>query len=108
MRMWLILAAAAALMPVEAGANGKPADDEAAARAAPEEAVAPEEEKVVYEDDKVLYEKETRLEFNDGQVDGDLIRPEGDVVRSVRKSEFKSMIEKRRDFNEELRESLDE
>ena len=63
---------------------------------------------MIREDDKVIYEKETRVDFNDGNIDGDLRRPDGDVVRSRRKSEFKSMIQQRRDFNEELKESVDE
>ncbi|WP_373045784.1 hypothetical protein [Vulgatibacter sp.] len=91
MRWAILLAAAAALLPAAAVA----AEDEA-------------EETVIREDDKVVYEKNTRVNFNDGQVDGELIRPEGDVVRAQRKARFQSMIQQRRDFNKELRESIDE
>lgn len=66
------------------------------------------DDKVVKEADKVVYEKKTRVDFNDGQIDGDLTRPEMDVVRAQRKSQFDSMIKKRKDFNKELQESIDE
>ena len=65
-------------------------------------------ETVIREEDKVVYEKETKLEFDDGVVDGDLLAPDGDVVRTNRRAEFQSMIQKRRDFFEEIEKSVDE
>ncbi len=67
-----------------------------------------EEDKVIREEDKVVYDKKTRVDFNDGMIDGELTRPDVDVVRANRKAEFDSMIQKRKDFNKELRESIDE
>jgi hypothetical protein len=75
---------------------------------APAIAGAEEAERVIREEDKVVYEKKTRVDFNNGQIDGELTRPDVDVVRASRKSRFDSMIKKRTDFNKELRESLDE
>jgi len=84
------------VLGVAAPATGRAADD------------AEETDKVVREADKIVYEKKTRVDFNDGNIDGDLTRPEMDVVRTNRKSKFDSMIRKRTDFNQELQESLDE
>jgi len=108
MRWWVVVAAGVALFPFD-GAAEKPE----AGSAVPEDTPSTRRgddtgERVIREEDKVIYEKETRVDFNDGVVDGDLRRPDGEVVRSRKKSEFQSMIQQRRDFTQELIESVDE
>ena len=112
MRWWVLVAVGAALFPIDAAAEDSRQE---AGSAVPEHTpkvrkadAAEPGERVIREQDKVIYEKETRVDFNDGNIDGSLTRPDGDVVRSRKKSEFQSMIQQRRDFTEELIESVDE
>lgn len=59
-------------------------------------------------DDNVQYKKTTTYDFEDDSVSGDLQRPDGELVDSVRKVKHSSLIEIRKDFIPEMLKSLED
>jgi hypothetical protein len=49
-------------------------------------------------DDNVQYKAKTVYDFEDDTVEGDLQRPDGELVSSQKKAEHSSLIEIRKDF----------
>ena len=74
------------------------AQDKAAGGAA---AAAPAEE-------NVQYKAKTVYDFEDDTVEGDLQRPDGELVSSQKKAEHSSLIEIRKDFIPEMLKSLED
>jgi hypothetical protein len=72
------------------------AQDKAAAAAAPAG------------DDNVQYKAKTVYDFEDDTVEGDLQRPDGELVSSQKKAEHSSLIEIRKDFIPEMLKSLED
>lgn len=66
-----------------------------------------EDGEVIQEADREVVRSRTRMDFNDAQIDGDLVGPEGSYVPGSGRVRFKSLIELREDFHEELRTSAD-
>ena len=54
------------------------------------------------------YKAKTVYDFEDDMVEGDLQRPDGELVDSVRKSKHSSLIEIRKDFIPEMLKSLED
>lgn len=59
-------------------------------------------------DDSVTYKAKTVYDFEDDMVEGDLQRPDGELVNSLKKTEHTSLIEIRRDFIPEMLKSLED
>jgi hypothetical protein len=59
-------------------------------------------------DDNVSYKAKTVYDFEDDMVEGDLQRPDGELVDSIRKVKHSSLIEIRKDFIPEMLKSLED
>jgi hypothetical protein len=59
-------------------------------------------------DDAVQYKAKTVYDFEDDMVEGDLQRPDGELVNSLKKTEHSSLIEIRKDFIPEMLKSLED
>jgi hypothetical protein len=59
-------------------------------------------------DDNVQYKAKTVYDFEDDMVEGDLQRPDGELIDSVRKVKHSSLIEIRKDFIPEMLKSLED
>jgi hypothetical protein len=58
--------------------------------------------------DGTQYKAKTVYDFEDDMVEGDLQRPDGELVDSVRKTKQSSLIEIRKDFIPEMLKSLED
>jgi len=59
-------------------------------------------------DDNVQYRARTVYDFEDDMVEGDLQRPDGELVNSLNKTQHSSLIEIRKDFIPEMLKSLED
>jgi hypothetical protein len=59
-------------------------------------------------EDGVSYKAKTVYDFEDDTVEGDLQRPDGELVDSMRKVKHSSLIEIRKDFIPEMLKSLED
>ncbi len=59
-------------------------------------------------DEAVQYKAKTVFDFEDDNVEGDLQRPDGELVDSIRKVKHSSLIEIRKDFIPEMLKSLED
>jgi hypothetical protein len=59
-------------------------------------------------DDNTQYKAKTVYDFEDDMVEGDLQRPDGELVNSLKKTEHSSLIEIRKDFIPEMLKSLED
>ncbi len=66
-----------------------------------------EKEEVIQEADREVVRSRTRMDFNDAEIDGELMGPEGGYIPGSGRIRFKSLIELRKDFNQELQTSVD-
>ena len=60
------------------------------------------------DDQNVQYRARTVYDFEDDMVEGDLQRPDGELVDALKKTEHSSLIEIRRDFIPEMLKSLED
>jgi hypothetical protein len=58
--------------------------------------------------DNTTYKAKTVYDFEDDTVEGDLQRPDGELVDSMRKVKHSSLIEIRKDFIPEMLKSLED
>jgi hypothetical protein len=59
-------------------------------------------------EDNVQYKAKTVYDFEDDNVEGDLQRPDGELIDSVRTMKQSSLIEIRKDFIPEMLKSLED
>lgn len=59
-------------------------------------------------EDNTTYKAKTVYDFEDDNVEGDLQRPDGEMIDSVRKAQHSSLIEIRQDFVNEMLKSLED
>jgi len=59
-------------------------------------------------EENVQYKAKTVYDFEDDTVEGDLQRPDGELVSSQKKAQHSSLIEIRRDFIPEMLKSLED
>lgn len=59
-------------------------------------------------DDNVTYKAKTVYDFEDDMVEGDLQRPDGELINALKKTEHSSLIEIRKDFIPEMLKSLED
>jgi hypothetical protein len=97
----LSLALGAGVTLAQQAPPAKPAGQAAAAGNAPR-ATAPGAE------DNTTYKAKTVYDFEDDMVEGDLQRPDGELIDSVRKVKHSSLIEIRKDFIPEMLKSLED
>jgi hypothetical protein len=60
------------------------------------------------DDGNTQYKAKTVYDFEDDMVEGDLQRPDGELVNSLKKTEHSSLIEIRKDFIPEMLKSLED
>jgi len=65
------------------------------------------EEQVVREPDREVVLKKTVVDFSAASVEGELAQPVGDYLYSQPKKSFASMIQHRKSFDAELRDSAE-
>jgi hypothetical protein len=53
--------------------------------------------------EKVVYEKNTRIDFEEKEVDGKFMSPDGKGVNSERRLEFDSLLDPKNSFSKELK-----
>jgi hypothetical protein len=57
----------------------------------------------VYAKGKVVYEKKTKIDFEEKNVDGQFMTPEGSDVKADQNVEFDSLLNPKANFKKELR-----
>jgi hypothetical protein len=60
------------------------------------------------DDSNTTYKAKTVYDFEDDMVEGDLARPDGELVNALKKTEHSSLIEIRKDFIPEMLKSLED
>jgi hypothetical protein len=94
----LMMSAGGAAVAQQQQPKEQPAPKPAAAKAPPAGAG----------EDSVQYRAKTVYDFEDDTVEGDLQRPDGELVDSMRKVKHSSLIEIRKDFIPEMLKSLED
>lgn len=56
----------------------------------------------------VSYKKETKYDFDDDMVEGDLVKPEGEMIGSAGKAKHSSLIKVRQHFIPEMLKSAED
>ena len=56
---------------------------------------------------KVIYKQRTEIDFEDVDVTGELIKPQGALIISRKKATFPPLIKLREDWNDELKRTID-
>jgi hypothetical protein len=59
-------------------------------------------------EENTTYKARTVYDFEDDMVEGDLQRPDGELVNSLKKTDHSSLIEIRKDFIPEMLKSLED
>jgi hypothetical protein len=59
-------------------------------------------------DENTTYKAKTVYDFEDDMVEGDLQRPDGELINGIKRTEHSSLIEIRKDFIPEMLKSLED
>lgn len=59
-------------------------------------------------DRAVKYKERTEIDFEGVDVQGELVKPQGQLLLDRRKASFNPLIRLREDFNNEMKQSVDE
>tara|TARA_Y100000034_G_C6841857_1_gene380982 strand:- start:913 stop:1140 length:228 start_codon:yes stop_codon:yes gene_type:complete len=54
----------------------------------------------------VVYKKETVIDFEELNIDGELVKPQGSLILERKKAKFSPMLELKVNFDEELKQSI--
>jgi hypothetical protein len=106
MKLSIGMAVVFATLGLAVGTSGRVLAQEAAAEgggAAPAGAA-----KAGGDDNNTSYKAKTVYDFEDDMVEGDLQRPDGELVNSLKRTEHSSLIEIRKDFIPEMLKSLED
>jgi hypothetical protein len=57
---------------------------------------------------QIKYKERTEIDFEGVDVTGELVKPQGQLLLDRRKAEFNPLIKLRIDFNDEMKESVNE
>lgn len=57
---------------------------------------------------EIRYEERTTIDFDEVDVEGELVKPEGNLLTETKRASFNPMIRFREDFNVEMKQSVDE
>ena len=60
------------------------------------------------EEPKVKYQKETVIDFEGLEIEGELVRPQGNLILERKRANFNPLIRLRQDFDAEMSESSKE
>ena len=60
---------------------------------------------VMASEPKVIYKKQTEIDFEGLEIEGELLKPHGSVIRERKPAPFNPLIELRTDFQKEITES---
>ncbi len=60
------------------------------------------------EDPEVIYQERTEIDFEEVDVSGELVKPQGQLLLERRRASFNPLITLRTEFNNEMRESIDD
>ena len=60
------------------------------------------------EEPKVKYQKETIIDFEGLELEGELVRPQGNLILERKRANFNPLIRLRQDFDFEMKESSKE
>lgn len=60
------------------------------------------------EEPDVIYQDRTEIDFEEVDVSGELVKPQGQLLLERRRAAFNPLITLRTEFNDEMRESVDE
>tara|TARA_R100000008_G_C3545699_1_gene147419 strand:- start:491 stop:748 length:258 start_codon:yes stop_codon:yes gene_type:complete len=55
----------------------------------------------------VIYKEETEIDFEDLEIDGQIVKPDGNLIIDRTESTFNPLIKLRMDFNPEMDQSID-
>jgi hypothetical protein len=69
---------------------------------------AQDEEGADVGDRKVVYKTKTEIDFEGVEVAGELVKPQGALLLDRRRANFNPLIKLRTDFNDEMKQSVDE
>tara|TARA_Y100000034_G_scaffold120562_1_gene163619 strand:- start:410 stop:634 length:225 start_codon:yes stop_codon:yes gene_type:complete len=59
-----------------------------------------------FAEDNVVYKKTTEIDFEGVEVEGQLVKPQGSLILERRRAAFNPLIRIRKDFNVEIKESI--
>ena len=59
-----------------------------------------------FAEDNVVYKKTTEIDFEGVEVEGQLVKPQGSLILERRTAAFNPLIRIRKDFNVEIKESI--
>ena len=105
MKLTIGIAAILATLGLAAGMSGRALAQEAAAAPAGGGVAKPGGGG---DDSNTTYKAKTVYDFEDDMVEGDLQRPDGELVNSLGKTQHSSLIEIRKDFIPEMLKSLED
>jgi len=57
---------------------------------------------------QIKYKERTEIDFEGVDVTGELVKPQGQLLLDRRKAEFNPLIKLRTDFNDEMKDSVNE
>lgn len=57
---------------------------------------------------RIKYSERTEIDFESVDVNGELVKPEGSLLLDRKRASFNPLIRLREDFNEEMKNSVDE
>ncbi len=60
------------------------------------------------EEPKVKYQKETVIDFEGLEIEGELVRPQGNLILERKRANFNPLIRLRQDFDAEMQQSSKE
>jgi len=60
------------------------------------------------EEPEVIYQDRTEIDFEEVDVSGELVKPQGQLLLERRRASFNPLITLRTEFNTEMRESIDD
>ena len=60
------------------------------------------------EEPKVVYKQKTEIDFESGEVSGELVRPQGSLVLERKRAQFNSMIKLRTNFDDLMEDTVKE
>ncbi len=64
-------------------------------------------QRVVQQSDRTVYKRKTVIDFSDVTIQGELTKPEGSYLLNRKKTKFKTLLQIRADFLQELFNSTD-
>jgi hypothetical protein len=105
MKLAIGIAVISATLGLGAGLSGRAMAQEAAGAAAGGGVAKPG---TSGDDTGTTYKAKTVYDFEDDMVEGDLQRPDGELVNSLGKTQHSSLIEIRKDFIPEMLKSLED